>query len=293
MKKIIITIVILLLPLLASSVQGAVYYLDCELGNNNNDGLSPQTAWKSFNLPNLNMVAGDTLYVRGGTDEASIAAKAGYVQDSNLANIHWEHATYGSTSAQGVSPENSGAVVDGVARYITYTSYPGETARITGAYGFHSKAIEITGRSYIRVTGLDFYYLYQFMIIDGGDYNEVDHCTFDQVRYMNDDNISVDWRGSTIYHNATHNWVHDNTFSNYGAYSYTNDLGVLFEVGIDAATATIDNSDYNTIENNHMYHGGHHVLGVNSGGYNVARNNKVHNEAWYASAECGALYRDN
>ncbi|HJW97359.1 MAG TPA: hypothetical protein VJ485_04320 [archaeon] len=274
-----ITIVILLLPLLASSVQGAVYYLDCELGNNNNPG-TIDLPWKSFNRPNINMVAGDTLYVKGGTNAASILAKTCYVEDSAQTNIA------GSLShPQGIKPENSGTDVN---HRITYSNYPGETVHVVGTHN-RSHAVYIT-KSYIHVTGINFSNMYKFMWIDGGSYNEVDHCTFDQVRYYGLDGISVDWRGSTIYHNATQNWVHDNVFSNYGSYSSTNDLGVLFELGI--GTASTDASDHNTIENNIMYHGGHHVLGVNTGRYNVIRNINMHNEPWYASAECSALYAD-
>jgi hypothetical protein len=50
-----------------------------------------------------------------------------------------------------------------------------------------------------------------------------------------------------------------------------------------------DFSNYNLIENNIMYHGGHHVLGV-MGQFNVIRNNHLHNEGWSQARGNRTLY---
>ncbi len=66
-------------------------------------------------------------------------------------------------------------------------------------------------------------------------------------------------------------------FANFGTYT-TDDLGCVLEIGHE--TSFTDFSDYNLIENNTMYHGGHHVIGI-FGRHNVVRNNYFHNENWY------------
>jgi len=55
------------------------------------------------------------------------------------------------------------------------------------------------------------------------------------------------------------------------------------------ASPSPDYSNYNLIENNVMYHGGHHVLGV-MGRYNVIRNNYLHNEGWSQGRGNRTLY---
>lgn len=90
----------------------------------------------------------------------------------------------------------------------------------------------------------------------------------------------ISWGGSYIYQNATHNWIHHNTFHHYGGYTW-NDEGVILELGVGSESST-DQSNNNTIENNEFYAGGHHVLGVNTGKYQVIRSNYVHNESWWA-----------
>ena len=95
----------------------------------------------------------------------------------------------------------------------------------------------------------------------------------------------VMWGGSYIYQNSTHNWIHHNVFKNYGAYSLTNDEGVALQIGI-TISSNDDNTNYNTIEYNHLYASGHHVLGGGTGQYNVFRNNYAHNEGWYSGYTC-------
>ncbi len=97
---------------------------------------------------------------------------------------------------------------------------------------------------------------------------------------------TISWAGSYVYYNSTHNWIHHNTFTNYGAYS-SHDEGVLLEVGMDGSAT--DASNYNTIENNYFYSAGHHVLGVNTCKNCVIRNNYAHNEGWYTGGKCATF----
>ncbi|MBN2495600.1 MAG: hypothetical protein JXR96_13485 [Deltaproteobacteria bacterium] len=86
------------------------------------------------------------------------------------------------------------------------------------------------------------------------------------------------WGGGYIQ-NSGHNYLHHNTMCRYGAYSEL-DEGVVLEVGVGNEGST-DASHFNTIEDNHFYAGGHHVLGVNTCKHCVIRNNYVHNEGWW------------
>ena len=93
-----------------------------------------------------------------------------------------------------------------------------------------------------------------------------------------------------ISNDSLHNWIHHNTIYGYGQYGLK-DGGAIMELG---GVGTVDDHcNYNTVEDNHLYWGGHHVLGVNGGQYNVIARNNIHNEAWYddstyLAAGCGA-----
>jgi len=57
------------------------------------------------------------------------------------------------------------------------------------------------------------------------------------------------------------------------------DNGVLLEIGNEYAPAN-DLTSFNLIEDCHLYHSGHHVVGL-MGSNNVLRNNYIHNENWW------------
>jgi hypothetical protein len=86
--------------------------------------------------------------------------------------------------------------------------------------------------------------------------------------------------------------VHDCRFSKYGYYN-SNDIGCILDIGNEETTT--DLTSHNLIEDNTMFHGGHHVLGV-YGMSNVIRHNYFHNEPWSmgtAASDRGAiLYGD-
>jgi hypothetical protein len=279
MFQIRIILYVIFLIVFASPLFAGTYYVDSNGGStwaNCEHNAAPSGAKSGSNAcsvktANANAVAGDTIYIRGGS----------YTIDDTFAGAN-----------PGINPANSGTA----GNPITYIIYGDETALFTGDGTMNrSHAVYIRERSYIRVSGLDFTLCNTFLTIDGrqrqnpfkdvgANYNIIDNCTFRQVRYNDNDGSTAAWRGSTIYHNASHNWVHDCTFQAYGAFTPTQDVGVLFELGL--GTTSTDQSNYNTIENNHMYQAGHHVLGINTGRYTVVRNNYTHNEGWYAGPGC-------
>jgi PKD repeat protein len=177
-----------------------------------------------------------------------------------------------------IAPHNSGTA----SSRITYQAYGSDTVIVQNT----SYGVLLDGKSYITVHGINFYNLDRFMyLMNGATHNIVAYCNFDQMRNR------VDWAGSRIIGQSSHNWIHHCRFSKYGACVGTPPNGtsssVLFEIG-DEESAT-DLSNFNLIEDNVMFHGGHHVLGVNSQ-YNVVRNNYLHNEAWTQGRGQRTLY---
>jgi len=80
-----------------------------------------------------------------------------------------------------------------------------------------------------------------------------------------------------LYEGSSHNWIHHSTFCKYGLSANGSDYGVVLEIGNE--NVSDDFTSCNLIEDCHIYHGGHHVLGLN-GSHNVVRNNYMHNEPW-------------
>jgi hypothetical protein len=171
-----------------------------------------------------------------------------------------------------IAPSNSG--ISG--SRITYINYGTETVTIAAA----SYGIYMSGKSYLTVQGISFYNLDQFLwLINGCTYNVIAYCNFDQVK-------TIGWSGSKIYQGSTYNWVHHCRFSKYGYYGGGDDVGSLLDVGNELSAT--DFSNYNLIENNTFFSGGHHLVGV-FGMYNSIRNNYFHHEDWLAGPDL-ALY---
>jgi hypothetical protein len=342
MKKIKIFFIAMLILFESSAAFCATYYLDGESGLDTNSG-EIDYPWKTLDKANETLVAGDTVYIRGGTY---------YITEN------------------GIAPVNNGTDEDNM---ITFSGYNSEEVIIYGVNditGRASRGINLYNKSFIKITKLIFSNLATYLYItNGSHHNEISYCTFNNMRdvwnvdviktgthtgatgsstilvdsnldggsnkyayrgifnitdgshsYMSNSSddttvthtsyplvggennywtngdeykitYTISWAGSYIYEGnspqaaVSHNWIHHNTFHNYGAYSETHDEGVVLELGVGSSTADTD-CNYNTIEYNHMYAGGHHVLGVNAGKYNVIRGNYVHNEGWYSNGKC-------
>jgi PKD repeat protein len=233
----------------------AGYYIDTNNPSANDS--NPGTAalpWKTITKANQTLVAGDTVFIKAGN-----------------------YSTY-------IAPQNSG----NASSRITYKNYGSDTVTIQNA----SYGIWINGKSYITVLGINFYNLDRFMYLENSANNNIiAYCNFDQMRN------SGAWAGSRIWKQSSHNWVHHCRFSKFGACIGTPPNGtasaVVLEIGNEGSMSSTpqipDFSNYNLIENNVMYHAGHHVLGV-MGQFNVIRNNYLHNEGWSQGVGNRSLY---
>lgn len=178
-----------------------------------------------------------------------------------------------------IAPANSGTS----GNVITYVAHTAETPTIsTSAY---DAAIFLSSDDYIKIDGITVRDSYKWASIrNGSDYNEIVNSTFiDTDGHVPGKGINI-WGqcsgGSPYNCPSTHNWVHDNTMSrsgSVGAAPVCDDNGAVMYIG--SITADDYTSNYNTVENNTIYAGGHHILEVNSK-YNVVRNNVMHNEGW-------------
>jgi len=225
------------------------YYVDANnpSANDSNPG-TEALPWKTITKANQTLAAGDTVYIKAATYTSSIA------------------------------PTRSGTA----SSRITYRAYGSDTVTIQNA----SYGVNLDGKSYITVQGINFYNLDQQMYIqNSANYNVIAYCNFDQGR-------TIDWSGSRICHNSSYNWVHHCRFSKYGSYG-SDDIGSVLDIGTEENTTDV--TGHNLIEDNTMFHGGHHVLGVFAS-YNVIRNNYFHNEPWLmgtsASDRGAILYGD-
>ena len=231
------------------------YYVDGS--NPNASDSNPGTEalpWKTITKASRTLVAGDTVYIKAGT--------------------------YGGITGSAIDPVNTGTA----GNIITFTSYNNDDVQIVGS-GTSSMAVDLdsdsgTVRSYIKVQGLHFTNFMRHLWIRKGSHNEISHCSF--IGFPAGatlSNFQGTWSASYIYRQATYNWIHHCTFGDWGICEpYGTDVGVVFQVGLE--TSTTDKTQYNLIEDNEFYHGGHHVISFN-GSKNVYRNNYCHNEPWY------------
>lgn len=67
--SLIIAVILFLSPILLCA---DVYYLNGKEGQDENNGLSPQTAWKTINKANKTLIPGDTVYIIAGTYNQTI-----------------------------------------------------------------------------------------------------------------------------------------------------------------------------------------------------------------------------
>jgi hypothetical protein len=233
----------------------AAYYVDGNnpLASDSNPG-TESLPWRTIAKANTTLVAGDTVYIKGGT--------------------------YSGITGSAIDPVNTGTR----GNMITYSSYNNEDVQIVGS-GTSSFAVDIdseygTVRSYIKVHDLHFTKFMRHLWIRKGGHNEISYCSF--IGYP-DNAVLINfldvWSASYVYRQATYNWIHHCTFVTWGICEpYDTDVGVVFQVGLE--TSTTDNTQYNLVENCEFYQGGHHVISFN-GKYNVYRNNYCHNEPWY------------
>jgi hypothetical protein len=237
-----ILLVLLSLPLIGGtywvSPTGAAAWASCESAT----ALSGAAAC-ALSTPNTNAVAGDIIYLRGGTYSIT------------------------GTSFYAINPSNSGTL----GSRITWKAHTGETPVIEGDVITSTYGARIT-TNYIIIDGITFHNSAEGIWIIGGDYNEVKNC----IIYMDavyDDDLVYALLPIVINTGGTHNWIHHNTIHGYGADALGEGSDAI-RIGADE-----DQPTYNTIENNTIYHMGH-ALGDDYGRYEVWANNIGHNEGW-------------
>ena len=200
----------MMIVLLVTIAHGATYYVDgnlsadCSGGTRTSYSVTARNcsasngtiAWKNFQSANAKLIAGDTVYLRGGTYTITKTA---------------------------IAPTNSGTAANSMITYSAYTSDGGttyETVTIAGAAdvtGALSQGIYLSGKSYIKVTHIIFTNLYEYMWITSSDHNEISYCTFTNARNgwndvfytgtaTNTDNSATVLQDSNATFTSTANW---------------------------------------------------------------------------------------
>ena len=158
------------------TVSAASYYVSTT-GSDSNSG-TIANPWNTIQKAATTAVAGDTIYIRGGT--------------------------YSPTAR--IIPKNSGSAAAG---YITYSSYPGETAMIDGTNAPGSSnglfSIEASGgKSYIKVENLSLINAqYYGIFANGADHisilnNQTDHTASSGIKINGSNNILIS--GNNVQH---------------------------------------------------------------------------------------------
>lgn len=163
-----------------------------------------------------------------------------------------------------IAPVNNGRDDD---KRLIFRNHDGEKVIISGT----RYAIHLDSKSYVTVEGIDFENCHQFLIIRNGHHNNILNCTFDRNKYEST------WMGSWVHDSSTCNRIRNCTFSRFGWVLDGDDKGAVLDIGYD--TSTTDATNYNVIENNVFFYGGHHILHI-CGSNNVIRGNYLHNEPW-------------
>ncbi|MDL1985833.1 MAG: hypothetical protein LWX54_16910 [Deltaproteobacteria bacterium] len=196
----------------------------------------------SLGTANSNASAGDTIYLRAGT--------------------------YGIQIAPGASGLSG--------NIITYQAHTGEYPVINNV----GIGIDLDGRDYIKIDGIEVSNTTHSLVrmIRGANYNEIVNCTLHDCLAAGNGGINIWTIGANASTKNTHNWIHNNTIYRAGHIDPTNcnDDSNLMKIGVGGSDFLSNN---NTIEDNVMYAGGHHVIQINSKN-NIVRNNVFHNEGW-------------
>lgn len=204
-----------------------------------------------------NAVAGDTVYFRNGTYS---------VTGSGL-------------DYEGLKSSNSGT---SQSNRITFARYSNEVPIITSsapvAYGIY-----LSGNSYIKIDGFTFQDIATWVyIIKSSSYNEITNSTFTSTTgHEAGGGITISGTLSCAGLNCwnTHNWIHGNTFSKRLTTPCGEGANLLTIGQAYGAGNTVNNDNYNTIENNTFAYSAHGGIENNSM-YTVIRNNFLHNEPW-------------
>jgi hypothetical protein len=216
---------------------------------------------------NTNALAGDTVYIRGGT------------YTFNAYNTYLSSAIYPMNS--GTCP---GRCIGGVgASRIVFTAYPGDPMPVFQQANITDNLIGVYlhGKNWIKITGISFknFTHARALFYYNSSYNEISYCQF-----VSDPAFAVshgfDVGNGVGSSAAVHNWIHHNYFS---TAHYSNPCGEATDLVRFGGTMTspIPEDNFNTFEYNYLEYAGH-ALFVSNAFYNVIANNIGHNEPFIA-----------
>lgn len=213
------------------------------------------TSCASLKTANDSAKAGDTIILRGGNYNTSL------------------------------TPAKSGT---GVTDMIVFQAHKNEKPLISGntKYGTFV-GISISDRHYIKIDGITVRDADRWMNVQAGSSHiEITNCEFSESDGKCVRGIVI-WGqcngGSSFNCPVSNIWFHHNKIHDDGWVNPNgNDEGALMNVG--SSTEGDSNSNYNTIENNVFYHGGHHLLETYTK-FNIIRGNLFHNEGFMSPPE--------
>jgi len=272
MKKILKTFFILIIAIISLSpfLAGTIYYIDGSRGNDGNNGLTLQSAWKTLSKANVTLVAGDTVYIREGT--------------------------YGSADDY-IIPANSGAA----GNYITYARYQSETVIFQGArYG-----ADLRGKSYIKIDGFRFidtigYWIFMRTPLRS-EHNIIQNCYFSDMQNNSWAGVWLGWDAepggqcnynqilNSEFHAVCHpqNIIQFNRSACYNLIEGNRFYGGPHEaIGFYAGDEQLGDIKYNIIRNNYIENRWHTGLNI----YSHSERNLIENNV---IVDCGEDHLNN
>jgi len=175
------------------------------------------------------------------------------------------------TYTESIAPINNG----GQNQRITYAAYLNEKVLLSGV----SIGINLVNRDYITVNGINVEKVDRYINLDSSRYIHIANGRFDNH------NNPEGWpAGIIVKNNSHHNRIFRCVIGRVGYCTADDDKGGVMALGIWEDTS--DHCDYNLLEDNVFFYGGHHIIEL-VGKYNVIRNNYFHNEEWMNCSQPG------
>jgi hypothetical protein len=214
------------------------------------------TAACTLRTANANIAAGDTVYLRGGV--------------------------YVAPSGYGIWPTNTGTSENAK---IIYARYASETPIITGIRPSGDYGFWLPRKAYIKIDGITFRDIGTYgTILRASHHIEITNSTFTATA-GNEAGSGIKIDGTYSCDSApcwiTHVWIHHNTISSRKPNDPCAEMVDLMAIGSSNGSYSVEEDNYNTIEDNQLSYAGHTILD-NFGRFNVIRNNISHNEPWFA-----------
>lgn len=281
--------------LLVAGTAGATDHHISTSGNDNNNGLTTTTAWRTFAHATWNVSPGDTVYVHGGTYYEWVAIWNLY--GTSTQPIKFVEATGETAIIDGtnVSNVNNGLVEIGESTYVTFEGFEVRNSPASGILIWESQNITVkknvvhgTYSSGIGAGGYDIGVNQNITVDD----NEV----YDTVR-MNVNRDADEWQQALtlMFTNAgtiTNNRVHENYGEGIDYIASTN--GVIrgntawdnFATNLyldNVVDVLVEKNHFYTTDNSAFYRDGSRGVGIQAA-----------NEMWYLSeAMNGIIIRNN